>query len=475
MHRPARIPLAALALGLVLPWARAARALDVEIDSDASVQLYEVRSPGTGAFLARRRFVSNLGVRLVEPIGEPHADGSRIRVSGAIRLRLNHDFGEDCLVGGDLCVRATDASEPGGWQPLSAPSIVDLPMVWLAIDGLPLGVAARVGRQLELDPIGFVRFDGVSARVAPFTWLAVEALAGMMVRGTSLAGTSQLEVPGAVRIDRASVDPMIQPWTDPPADTWVAGARVHGGPGEWLQLSASVREAWEPSGTILRRAGFSLTSQPIELLRIEAVGVVDLLDLDLIDGLFAVQLREDAWSARASIERHVPRFDPGTIWAWFRLAPIDQARLAGSYRVSDDVELGGALRGRHADLGEIGGQAREDWDAGIEAYLAARLERIDISLTGFLWSGALGPTAGVTLDARRRIIPEIAIGAHVSVWQFDDPLRDDLYGTVVSESIDGAFDVTEQASIVIELQHAASRVVGNRFRAIAWLRVETWR
>lgn len=452
-----------------------ARALDVEIESDASVQLYEVRSPGSGAFLARRRFVSNLGVRLLEPIGVPHADGSRIRVSAALRLRLYHDFGEDCLLGREVCVRASDASEPGSWQPLSPSALADLPSVWLAIDGLPLGAAARVGRQLELDPIGFVRFDGVSARAAPWSWLAVEVLAGMMVRGTSLAGTPQFEVPGAVRLDRASIDPSVQPWTDPPADTWVAGARVRGGPGEWLQLSATFREAWEPSGTILRRLGLAAVSQPIDLVRAEAIAVIDLLDLDLIDGVGALEFREDGWSVRASIERHAPRFDPGTIWAWFRLTPIDQVRLAGSYRVSDDLELGGALRGRHADLGEVAGQARQDWDAGIEAYLMARLERIDASLAGFVWSGALGPSAGITLDLRRRLIAEIALGVHLSVWQFDDPLRDELYGTVVSESLDGIFDLTDQASIVLELQHAASRVIGNRFRAIAWLRVETWR
>lgn len=461
--------IAALALAL-FPVIRAS-ALDVEVDADASVQVYEIRSPGSGMLLARRRFVSNLGLRLVQPIGDPAPDGRRIRISGAVRLRLAHDFGDDCLLGSDLCVRAVDSSEAGGWQPLSSPSLADLPMVWLAIDGLPLGLAARVGRQLEVDPIGLVRFDGLSARVAPWTWLAVEAMAGLMVRGTSLVGTPQFELPGTMRVDRAGVDPAIQPWTDPPAETWVAGARVRGGPGEWLQLSASFREAWEQSGTVLRRVGFSATSRPIEVLRLEALGVVDLLDVTVIDGVGAIELREDAWSVRASIERHVPRFDPGTIWGWFQLAPIDMARLGGTYRVSDDVEIGGALRGRHADLGQRG----EDWDAGVEATLAARVERIDASLSGFLWSGSLGPTAAIQFDARRRIIPEIAIGAHVSVWHFDDPVREDLYGTVVSESLDGIFDLTQQASIVIELQHAANRVVGNRFRFIAWLRVETWR
>ncbi|WP_236605917.1 hypothetical protein [Sandaracinus amylolyticus] len=468
-RRIGAVALAAAMLALAVP---SARALDVELDSDASFQVYEVRAPGTTTFLARRRFTSNLGLRLVQPLGAPEPDGRQIRLSASVRLRLYHDFGEDCLVGGELCVRAYDREMTGGWQPLTSPSLIDLPMLWVAIDGLPLGIAARVGRQLEVDPIGFVRFDGVSARIAPWPWISAEAFAGLMVRGTSLLGTPAFEPQGEMRVDRSDVDATVAPWTDPGIDTWVVGARVRGGPGEWLQLGAGVRHAWEDDGTVLSRLSLSATSQPIPLLRMEAIGVLDLLDITVIDALGAIELREGIWSARASIERHVPRFDPGTIWAWFQTAPIDEARLGGSVRLSDDVELGGALRGRHADLGAPWG---EDYDAGVEGWARARIERIDAGLSGFAWSGSLGPVAGVSIDARRRLIPEIALGLHVSVWHFDDPLRQDLYGTVVSESIDAIFDLTEQASILVELQHAASRVVGNRFRLIAWLRVETWR
>jgi hypothetical protein len=469
MERARAAALAVLAV-LAFPSSRS-RALDVEIDSDASFQIYEVRAPGATAFLARRRFVSNLAMRLVQPLSEPEPDGRRIRLSASVRLRLHHDFGDDCLLARELCVRANDANEPGGWQPLSSPSLVDLPMAWVAIDGLPAGISARVGRQTEVDPIGFLRFDGLWARAAPWPWLALEALGGAMVRGTSLLGTPQLEIPGTMRVDRGPIDPTIQPWTDPPATTWVAGARASGGPGEWLQLSAAFRQAWEETGVVLRRLGLAATSQPIPLLRLEASGVLDLLELEAIDARAAIELREGIWSARASIERRVPRFDPGSIWAWFQTAPIDEVRLGGTVRFSDDLEIGGALRGRHADLGHLG----EDWDAGIEGAVSTRLERIDLGLGGFMWTGALGPVAGVQLDARRSIIPEIAVGLHASVWHFDDATRQDLYGTVVSESIDGIFQIMPEASIVLEVQHATSRVIGHRFRGIVWLRVETWR
>jgi hypothetical protein len=476
MRARAIVGLAALAL--FLPASRGlstsrARALDVELDSEAAFQVYEVRTPGANAFLARRRLVSNLGLRVVEGFGELEPDGRRIRLSVALRLRLYHDFGDDCLIGRELCVRASDAREPGGWQPLAPSAIADLPMAWVAVDGLPLGVASRLGRQLEIDPIGLLRFDGIWVRVAPAAWIVADAYAGLMVRGTSLLGTPQFELPGLMRVDRgANTDPRVAPFTDPPATTWVIGAGVRGGPGPWLELGAVFRQAWEESGTVLRRLGLSASSEPASLLRLEAIGVLDLLDLALIDALAAVEVRGGIGTVRAAVERRVPRFDPGSVWAWFQAASIDQVRLGGTLRVGDDVEIGGALRGRRAALG---GTQDEDFDAGVEATLAARIERVDASMSGFVWSGALGPVAGVSLDARRRIIREIAIGLHGSVWQFDDPLRPELYGTVVSESLDGIFNLTEQASIVVELQHAASRIVGHRFRGIVWLRVETWR
>jgi hypothetical protein len=463
------VGLAALVLGVAT---KGARALDVEIDSDASFQLYEVRAFGATALLARRRLVSNLGFRLVEPIGDPDPDGRRLRVSLALRLRLYQDFGDDCLIGREICVRASDASEPSGWQPLSSPSIVDLPMAWVSIDGLPLEAVVRLGRQLEVDPVGFVRFDGPSLRMAPASWIGAEAFAGLMVRGTSLLGTPQFELPGTMRVDRGGASPLVATFTDPPASTWVVGARVRGGPGPWLQLGGAFREAWEESGTVLRRLAVQASSQPLDVVRLEAVGVLDLLEWIPIDAVASIEFRERGWTVRGSVERRVPRFDPGSIWAWFTLAPIDQVRLGGSLRISEDVEIGGALRGRRA---ELGGERGEDLDGGLEGSLNARIERIDASVSGFVWTGSLGPVAGISIDARRRILSEIAIGFHGSVWHFDDPFRQERYGTVISESLDAVFDLTDQASIVLELQHAASRLIGHRFRGIVWLRVETWR
>jgi hypothetical protein len=448
-------------------------ALDVEVDASTTFTAYEVRTPGAIAFLARRRLVANLGLRLVQPIGEPDRDGRLVRVSVAGRLRLDQSFGEDCLVGGAMCVAATNHHDLDAFQPLAADTRVDVPMLYAAVDGLPYGLSARLGRQMTFDAIGLARFDGVQVGFAPATFVSMEAQAGMLVRRTTLGGSAAFEPQGTYRMDLGDVDPRRVPWADPAQTTWLAGGSLRGGPGAYLMAGAILRQLWNDDGSIVaRRLGLTLTSDLDARVRLEGVGVVDLLDGTLITAMAAAEAHGDDGSLRLSYERQVPRFDPGSIWAWFAVAPIDQVRLSGSHRFTPDLELGGALRGRRADMG---GNEREQYDAGVEGWMRSRIERLRVDASGFGWSGSLGPVAGVALDVSRPILPELALEAHVSLWHFDDDLHAGSYGTVVSESLVGVGTLTEQARIVVELTHAHSRVSGDRFRGLVSLLVETWR
>lgn len=450
-----------------------ARALDVEVDASTSFAAYEVRSPGAGTFLARQRLVANLGLRLEHALTEPDREGRVIRLSIAGRLRLDQNFGDDCLVPSSMCIQATSRGDLAAYQPLAGDTRLDVPLLHAAIDGLPYGFGIRLGRQTIYDAIGFARFDGAQVTVAPASFVAIEADAGLLVRRTTLGGSAAFEPQGSYALDLSGLDPRLVAWADPARTTWLAGASIHGGPGSYLQLGAAFRQLWDDDGAIVaRRLGFTLTSDVDTILRLDGIAVVDLLDGTLVQGLAAAELHDDGWSMRLSYERQVPRFDPGTIWAWFATAPIDQLRLSGSYRFTPDLELGGALRGRRAQLGA---QLPDDFDAGLEGWLRTRIERLVMSASGFGWSGSLGPVAGVSLDLSRPIIPELALEAHLSFWHFDDPNREGSYGDVVSESLVGVATLTSQSRVYLELSHAHNRVVGDRFRGIVTLLVETWR
>lgn len=470
-----RAPRAGAALLLAaLLWTRAdARALDVEVDASTSFAAYEVRSPGVGAFLARRRLVANLGLRLVQPLTDPDPSGRVIRITLAGRMRLDQNFGDDCLVPSGLCVQATDRSDLAAYQPLASNTRLDVPMLYASIDGLPYGISARIGRQMLADAVGFARFDGAQVAIAPATFVSLEAEVGTLVRRTTLAGSAAFEPQGTMQIDLGDVDPRRVPWADPTRTTWLAGASLRGGPGAYLMAGAAFRQLWDDDGGIvLRRLGMTLTSDIDSVVRLEGVGVIDLLDATLITGLLSAEVHDDRYAVRLAYDRQVPRFDPGSIWAWFYVAPIEQLRLSGSYRFTSDLELGAALRGRRA---ELGAQLPDDFDAGLEGWMRARVERLTINASGFGWSGSLGPVAGVSLDLSRPIIPELALEAHLSLWHFDDANRENAYGEVVSESLVGVATLTSQTRVLLELSHAHNRVVGDRFRGIVTLLVETWR
>ena len=445
------------------------RALDVEVDSDLSFQVYEVRAPDASVFLARRRFVGNLGVRLVEPLTEPDALGRRVRLVVGARLRLDQGFSDDCLLDGSMCVRATDREARVEYQPLAADTRVDVPALTAEVTGLPLDGSVRLGRQLRVDTIGFTRFDGLALAVQPLPALGTEVFGGALVRGTSLAGSSQFDLQGTRYVPSANavLGPAI---VDPHSDAFVVGAAMRASAGPIFGASIDARYAWDGRGELMRRAGLALSSVPHEQVRLDAQGTLDLLDLELISALVSTEVRLAPVTLRVSFDHQVPRFDPSTIWAWFDAAPVQQVRLGATARVTDDLEIGGSLRGRRVER-----SPDEDFDAGLELHAQTRIEGLRIGASGFAWSGALGPVAGVALEASRTLVEGISLEGQLSVWHFDDPLRAESYGTVVSTILSGRWAITPQSVILLEVQHAHSRSVGHRFRGMVFLQVTTWR
>ena len=447
-----------------------ASALDVELDSDTSFQAYEVRAPGVGALMARRRLLSVLGARVTQRLGEADAEGRVVRLSVEARLRIDQDFGETCLVDRALCIAATDASEPATWQPLAADTRVDAPTLHAEVTGLALGLSARLGRQLVLDAIGFARFDGLELAIAPHHAIRVSTYGGWLVRATTIGGSDRSDPQGSLRLD---VDPSRVPWAAPPAETWVVGAAVEGGAAPWLRGRIALRHAWEPGGQVISRVSLSASSVPLSILRIEATGVLDLLTTEVIDAHAALALGDEELGLRASVDRRVPRFDPGTIWAFFAAAPIGELRLAGHWRISPWLDVSLGLRGRRAELGQLA--QGEDLDAGADGALRARIEGFRVDASGFVFSGSLGPLAGAELAVTRRFFDYLELAAIVTLWHFDDPLRQDSFGTVLSELLSARFRISPEASLYGELSHATSRTIGHRFRGIVALRIDTWR
>jgi len=458
---------AALVVGASLP----AGADDVRVDADTAFQIYEVRSPGAAAFLARRRLVQTLGLTYARALDDESDEPATPRLSASVRIRLDQELGEDCLVSRDLCYLATRPGDTAFYQPLAEDTAVDAPEAWVEVSRLPLGTRVRAGRHLRAEPIGLVRLDGATARAEPSPWVAAEAYGGLLVRRTSLAGTDAFIAQGDVRRE-LEVDPARAPFVEPPVTTWLTGGLLELGHRRWLRVTAGFREMREEGSLVARRASLSAVSQPIDPLRLSAAGVWDVHDRRLVDAWAEASVEPTSGLVlRASAERHVPVFDWGTIWAYFQLVPIDEARVGATLTTRDRLTVGAGVRARHAEIDP----GTDETDFGGEAHGTVQLLGARVSLSGFAWAGDLGPLAALMLDLTRPLAWWVDAELRASLWHFDDPLRGVLEGTSISEALGVRFRMSDATSLRLELGHAHSRVIGHRFRLLVALSVEVWK
>jgi len=468
-----RVALAAFSLIAVAP-VGVVSADDYHVDSDTAFQAYEVRSPGTSVFMARRRLLQTLALTWSREVGEAPADEAPgPRIAGSLRLRLDQDFGHTCLIDRDLCFRATEPGSVGDYQPLASDTDVDAPEAWVEVRGLPARGRLRLGRHLSWGPAGMFRLDGGSAHVAPAGWLGLSAYGGALVRQTSLAGIGTFEPQGIVRRELDErVDPGRASWIDEPTTTWAAGGAIHLGHPKLLLARIGYRHFAEQAGNVASTGALSLTSRPVDAFAFNARGVWDFVGQTLQDAEADVAVSPvEQLTLRVRAEHHVPRFDWGSIWMYFDLVPITEGLVAATWKPARRFELGAGARARYASLGEQG----EESDVGFEGHGLFRVGGFDVGLSGFTWGGDLGPVAGALLDVRRAFAWWVRLDLRASVWHFDDPLRAGLYGTSIADALGVLFTLSEPTTLRVDLEHSYNRVVGHRFRLLAHLSIEVWR
>jgi hypothetical protein len=464
---------AAVLVGWALCWLPdGARALDAEVDSETTFRVYDVRSPASPVLWSRRRMIEQLDVALVQPLSAPDRRGEPVRAQGQLSLRLENDFGDTCfLQDATSCFDSTSRGSLGYYEPLARDGRIDLPQAYVELNGLGPGLRLRAGRQLHWDVVGFARIDGASARVEPARWLAFESVAGRLVRASSLAGTDAFAPQGLVYLELDDPTRVNPPHVLPPADTALAGGSFEVGVVEIARTSFTYRKLLDPHGTAQHSAGFGLVSQPVDPLRIDAHAVLDLISVQLVDAEVGARVFTTEATPRVVLRRQVPRFDAGSIWAYFDAAPVWEGSLGVLLQPAAGLELDLALNGRRTDLGpDVNGD-----DLGGAASVLLHLPRTELSVSGFAWDGGLGSVWGTDLFASRRVVRWLVLELRFSVHRLDDPLREPIEGTSVSETLVARVPIGELSEFSAELSHAHSAPVGNRLQFLASLQLGAWR
>ncbi len=432
-----------------------------EIHADARIIAYEVAHPRSPVRYSRRRLVQQTGLEHVLVLGEER----QWRLVSHLQVRLDQELGSVCLRGTDTCIRETDDDARRDFQLLVRNSRLDMPRVWLGLQGP--GLNLRLGRVVVFDASGFARVDGGRVELNPHAWVSIRAYGGRRTTDASFAATPGLQTQGSIQIGLPEdFSPERAPFAFAPSRTWVLGgavdlhARGYGVEGGW-------REVQDQSGIVARRTWVAARAR-IAALGLRGSAVWDPTDGTMVDGSAEASVQLGRFTTRAVFERHVPRFDLGSIWSWFTLVPVDRATVGVDWR-ADTWRMGALARARRT----VDDQNNEA-DFGGEVYANFRRRSWHTSMRAFVWAGDLQPMAALFLDVRRRI-SMVEVYARGSLWHFDHPFQDNLYGLSTATAIGTRVNLTDNTLLQADVEWAHNRVVGHRIRGLVGVTVRAWR
>lgn len=441
------------------------------LDSTSTFVAYRVASPLAPVRIERRRFVERLGMQYVRLVGDLE---SPLRVSARVSLRLDQELGEDCLNDVDRCLSIGSSGARRDFQPLADVTRLEVPefAIAMARDRWQLDV----GRQLAFDDIGFVRFDGGRGQYRT-RFATLDVFGGRQALHT-LGASYGFELPGSISAQLPNdLDATDAPFVAAPRSVWLLGGSAELGDLKWARARLGFRETQDENGLVARRLAVSLRSQPHPTLGLRAGAVVDPTDGTVVDASasvnYRVALKREGRTAdvRVRFRHREPRFDLGSIWAFFDLVPVRQLDLVTHYRLGA-LTLDAGVRARQSAPEP---NETPERDVGVSGSASLKHAGWQATLSGWMWAGDLSPASAVSADIRRRIGMRGFVFARASVWYFDDPFRSQVYAPSLTTAFGAQIRITELSRVVAELEYSRNRVVGDRFRALVSLQLRAWR
>ena len=439
---------------------RPAAAYDFTIDAKTALQVYEIAGPGGAPSYARRRILQTLRLGAYDFIA-PARDAPRLSI--VLALRLDSDFG----VGASE--RDTDAIHTAYVPGLIAHD-VDLTYGWIDGHGFLRGwLDFRAGRQFVVDALGWSSFDGGLVRVQTPFWVRVEGYGGLEVRGAMPLSPSTFELDGTQRVPRAGLDPSEYPTIEVPALAPLWGVALETTGIMWVHGRASFREVQSEGRIQERRLGYSASVTPIEPLTARGSFVWD-LHVGLVSevtGGFEIQVL-DPLVLGAEFVHFTPTFDGDSIWNFFPVEPMNDARLRAQVRIAEGLEASalGFARLFSAE-GDLTG-ADVVTDAGGSASVRGfnRVAEVQARLHGS--DGWGGLRLGVDAWAHRSLWNDrLAASLRLSLWRWKTREQGDQ--TAFATVLGGEYHFSRPAKLLVEVEHDVDKLVGQRFRILGML------
>jgi hypothetical protein len=453
-------------------WPARAWAFDAVVRAETQAQAYQVRGPAGAPVLSLRRITQTLSLHAVDRPSSARG----VTYTARVRLRIDSDFGSACDPTTDRCLDELNQSRVAEFAPLFARRSLDLPFAYVDATGVWRGrIDLRFGRQLVIDALGFLLFDGGRARLNLGSVLALEVYGGAETRSGFPLSSGRYERDGITRLDRTGWDASLVPTVQDRAAAGVIGVAVEtlgDGP---LHTRATWRRVVSGDGIAEEKAGLSADLTLSERVRFFGDAVYS-----IPQRLLATLSVGGEWigvrghSVGIELARYRPTFDLTSIWASFWVDPTDDARVRGEVPLGRGWRVSGAVFGRRYALSELAPSPNSavlpDLYA-VGASLGLSSPRVKNQGTFRVQGegGALGARAGADVMLRVWLRPRIRWDVGLSAWWVTDALRPER--DVVSFGfVTGALvRLGRIADIGVNLEDDVNRLVGHRMRAMAVL------
>jgi len=300
----------ALCLVVALLAAQRASAAAFQIEARTEAQAYQIRAwrgttPDDVVLLPRRRIVQYLGLNAFELItGQDLGFESNLRVFADLGLPRGEAEKVDGLRTEDAHLLHAYARYGTG------------------------GFEGRLGRQLYVDSMDIIAFDGLRLRYKTRFGVGAELYGGLWVKGAGFLSSSVYQPDGTRESDARRIEQGVVGADDSlDALAPMYGAKLFLEDVKGFGASLGYRKAMAGGKTDLERAGLELRYG--RGLGITALAGLDFDMLQMKPAQLRAQVRLDrtVFAVSAEAMRFTPVFSSDSIWYYFAYAPRDEARL----------------------------------------------------------------------------------------------------------------------------------------------------
>lgn len=485
MKRRGVVP--AIIVAACLP--RVALPAEAEVHADFHAQLYDAISPWGEPVVRFRRYTNTLGLDVSDIDGVQGFFAPELVFR--TRLRLDADLGQ---AGAERNPDQLDRYVPGLEQ---AP--LDLMYAFLEgrhyLDGV---LGFRLGRQYQMDTLGFWSFDGALVRLDAPGIVGVELYAGFEQRdGMYLLATSRYEADGVLRGDRGDLEENEWPfYLDQSKPAPAYGASLQTLALGFLQARVSYRKVLNrdrvlvspfadaqgnfrtvaDTRTSTEQAGASLFLQDAELGSVTGDVVYDVYLRRVSDVRSSLDwYASDSTVLGVGYDYNVPSFDADSIFNWFVSKPSQTAEIRASSFVTPRFDVAGRAGVRVSEVEPTG--LFVDQLASLNTRY--RWAHTQLMLDGLGEWGDTGHRIGGNITTRREYLGGYYDSVVVlSVYDWSDALRPQRDATGVSYVLGGGVSPViagvTRARLGMEWEHAMNRLFGHQFRFLVSLNLSVF-